>query len=209
MRIIGIDAALALTGWAVIEDSADERRPSDNEPRLQLLDWGVIETEPGDRTGRAEFQRLRVLYEALCEIIHLNATGRPGSLRVAIERPDWQPGQRGDRPAWIREAKARGALGLGLATCYAACMHSAIEPQVIGVREWMAELESKNKGDTAVQIARLFPAAFQVSAERQKFIVREAHAPCAVVPDHVTDAVAVAYVAIQRLRFAQRVQQAR
>ena len=208
MRTLGIDAALALTGWAVIEGDADERRPSDDEPRLQLLDWGVIETEPGDRTGRAEFQRLRVLYDALCEIIHLNATGL-GSLQVVVERPDWQPGQGGDRQAWIRESKARGALGLGLATCYAACMHAAIEPQVLGVREWMAELGSHNKADTAVQIARLFPAAFRVSAERQKFVVREAHAPCAVVPDHVTDAVAVAYVAIQRLRFAQRVQQAR
>ncbi len=45
MRIIGIDAAFAATGYAVLEDE-------------RLLDWGVIETERGDGGGEAEFERV-------------------------------------------------------------------------------------------------------------------------------------------------------
>lgn len=189
MRTVGIDAALAATGWAVLDGE-------------RLHDWGVIETEPGDGSGTALFERIRVLHDALAEVLYMNSQARQSLPLVGIEWTDWQHGRLDDRSALVREAKARGALGTGFAVACCTCMEFNIQPHILGAREWMRLFGSTNKDDTAKLVAAMFsrhftadwePARRSLRRDDSRLVVRDVQGH--VVPSHVTDALAIAHVA--------------
>lgn len=211
MRVIGIDAALRYTGWGVLDGD-------------RLLDYGVIETATGDGSGAAEFERIARLRDALCEVLVKHAryrviAGDGGAwtavARVGIERTDWSRGRGDDRAAWVREAKARGALGTGFAVACCVCLEFDIKPHILGAKEWMSLFGAEDKESAAAMIALQFSDVFyrgvrgcRPNSHKQKPAVRELQTN-AVVPDHVTDAIGLALTLQRKLEFEARIAAAR
>ncbi|CAG0946241.1 hypothetical protein ANRL1_02860 [Anaerolineae bacterium] len=204
MKTIGIDAALAETGWVIIEDDG------------RLTDWGVISTDAGDKSGKAEFERVRALRFQISEVLAktpMPKGDKTNVLTVAIERTDWIHGSE-----MGREAKARGSLGLGVAAAYLACDDFGIVPYVLGVREWMNLFGTRSKNETAIMVARCYSALFCVEHPTPRLrrnrkgeltgglvgdpIIRTIE-DGKRVPSHVTDAIALALV-VQRLIALER-----
>ncbi len=138
-------------------------------------------------------------------------------LVVAIERTDWSRGRGDDRAAWVREARARGALGIGFATACCAAMKFGIKPHIVGVREWMGKIGSANKADTASLVRYMFPDLFVV---KQTALAGDAQNPSSrrrgaaamhdrktdrQVPSHVLDAIALAVVVQRQIEFEKRI----
>jgi Holliday junction resolvasome RuvABC endonuclease subunit len=203
MKTIGIDAALAATGYAIINENGI------------LLDWGVIETAPGDGSGADEFKRVCGLRTQISRLFVEHGKHEKQPISVAIERTDWV-----NSAHMGREAKARGALGLGIAAAYLACDDFIITPVVLGVREWMNLFGTHDKHETAIMVARCYSKIFTVSqpvprlrrnkqneltgALVGKPIVRTIE-DGKRVPDHVTDAIAIALVAQRKIALEQRI----
>jgi Holliday junction resolvasome RuvABC endonuclease subunit len=209
-RILGLDVALAHTGWAVLSETGED-----------VEAWGVIEAPiPAGAASmaRANFDRVGRLFEALGELFERFEA--PEECTVAIECTDWSPGEAGERAAWIREAKARGALGLALATAFLACRAHAVEPVLLGANEWQREFGAQDgrlgwrtvKERVGLLVSLALPARFeereserfrsgQVVATRFRIVDRRLMRN---VPEHVTDALGLALVVRDRQRHADR-----
>lgn len=196
MRIIGIDAAFAVTGYAVIESD-------------RVLDWGIIKTFPHE----TDLARVTILRERLTGLLSCHALYHPSQTVVAIERADWTHGAGDDRSGWVREARARGALGLGFATAVCVALQFGITPTVLGVREWMRALDCRDKDGVAAVVALAFHEDLEVDyGGKVKLVRRSGRAALPKgtpvvrdrrtdkrLPDHATDALGLAWVAGQRL----------
>jgi hypothetical protein len=193
MKILSIDLALAFTGFAVLRDG-------------ELIDYGVIETKRviGQQ---GEFQRVDHLHGELQGLLMRHRSAEA----VVIERTDWAPGRGDNRDAWVREAKARDALGIAFAVCCCACIQLAIEPVIVGPREWQAEFGAGKKLAIAELVAAQFPERFRVGIHQyrsprthqmvmEKAVIDRKTGEC--VPSHVTDAAAMGVVVENRMRLA-------
>jgi len=202
--VIGIDAALAETGWgAVVGSTTDD---------AEVLGYGVIKTE-ADWTLS---DRLTTIRKRVRDIVRVqrwllsNGKQLPkGQTSVAIERTDYEPGSAGTRTQWIREARAREALAFGVSAAVIACDDVGIVPQLIGPNEWQRQLGATGTGGAmkdsvaqlvAYQFPQLFVCEWVKSRKRAlpyERAVLEAESRKRV-PTHVTDALGMAYVVLNQ-----------
>lgn len=198
--VIGIDAALAETGWGVLR--ANERG------EIQVDDWGWVKTAAESPL----FERVSGLRNELWKMIrsHL-CSGTAGDLNgtfVVIEKTDYSPGRGDSRERWIREARAREALAIGVTTAMLACADVGITPTLLGPNEWHEELGVEHRNDEPVKkqvawlVAQQFPKAFELKYRGNTAAFRVVAVDgekIVAVPTHVTDALGMAYVQMNRL----------
>jgi hypothetical protein len=200
MKFLSFDLALAETGWALLTDGA-------------LDSYGVISTHP----QASDWERIVELRGKVASTInqaHL-AAGRDGPDLVAFEVTDWMPGKRDDRDAWVREARARYALGMALAAAVCACEDLVIEPVLVGANAWHREFGAVQKASIAEFVAAEFPHAFRVVTVQGlrkgkpfcEHVVFERETNKRV-PSHVTDACGLGLVVYRRWLQEQRIQEA-
>lgn len=229
MLCIGIDAALATTGWAALRGTTTED--------VEVVGYGVIATgadmELFERVWRIRSGVRTMLREqAKQNHVTLDLSSERfarGAVVVAIERTDYSPGRKDSRERWVREASARESLAIGLTAAMLACDDLEIEPQLVGPSAWQSELGANARaGEMKMQVANLvayqFPNVFvsEFIPSRKRFRTARAArdnqtlgalpyqravlfaATRKPVPSHITDAVGMAYVVLQRECRARR-----
>ncbi len=193
MRLLALDLALAKTGWALLADD-------------HLETYGVITTHPQAQA----WERIVELRGKVASTIN-----RARATAVALEVTDWAPGARDERSAWIRESRARYALGMALAAAVCACEDLVKEPILIGANAWHREFGSMNKLSIAELVAAEFPNQFRVTIRQRRdrrgstviehVVVDDEDQ---VVPDHVTDACGMGLVVYRRWQREQKIEHA-
>ena len=198
MKLIGLDSALAHTGYCVIEDDV-------------LLAYGVIDTQP----SQSDFERIAYLHDAIGKLFGewgaFSANG--DGAQVVIEKTDWSRGARNSRADWIIETRARESLAVGVTTAFSVCIETGVTPLVLGPNEWHREIGASRKEGVAAYVATVFADQFEVVCKesqrngKRRFerIVRE-RATGKRVPDHITDAIGMSLVAQRRLQLEKRIQ---
>ncbi len=145
-------------------------------------------------------------------------------IEVVIERTDYSPGRGDSRERWIREARAREALAIGVTTAVHAAYTWGKRPAFLGPNEWQEELGVDKRavkeswGDSIKEqvawiVANQFPEHFTLrwvpkrvkGAKVERMQVEDCRAgkPGVLVPSHITDAIGMAYVHLQRIRQLQ------
>jgi Holliday junction resolvasome RuvABC endonuclease subunit len=198
MKVMALDLALASTGYACVRDD-------------ELAETGVITTDAA-KTGCERLLRAQHLYEYLqWLLIHHQ------EYEIAIEFTDWGRGKGNDREDWIIEAKALQALATAEGVVACVCAQLGVTPIVIGPREWHREFGAEHKLAIAEIVAAQFPKQFRMGTRelRQRRTGKvEIERRCfdagtgRCVPDHVTDAVAIAIVVRNRIQHERVLAQA-
>ncbi len=211
--IVGIDAAIANTGFAFLTyDPGDEN--------IRLSHYGNIETEREarfpegfDLNRRMAFIRYR-LRNAFATINSKDERPlNPKHLVAVVEYTDWGAGLENTRSAHARDTKARWYLGLAYATVFGICQEENVPMVGIGVKEWRKQFNARDDDSVATQVARIYSQAFSFEVEATKrrklkksepgmgfcHVLRDRDSR-KVVPSHIANAIGIAYVGAQHYK---------
>ncbi len=199
MITIAFDAAEKFTGWGVLGDLGE------------INSYGVIKTQhDADITdGQDQFNRQAVLRGEVLNVIHavgaslVLAERRLQNLTIAIERTDWKRGRSASRVGLITDGIAREALAIATSTIFGVCLELGIDPLITGPLEWKRALGTgRSKGGAAEWCIKQWPMRFkQGISDKTRAGKRTIKKVCIdigtdeIVPDHVTDALAMGYYA--------------
>ncbi len=187
LRVLTFDAALAVTGWAVMLNGVPAQtgliKTSEKQPMLE--------------------RRMKIFDEVYGLIKQWQPT------HIGVEETDWERGKDNTREQWIVECIAREALGIGVTAVELAAWSCGHEPITMGAKEWMREgFRSVNKASIGEFLAREFPKqlAVQLTADGTERIVvtREGRR----LTNHETDALGLGLVLTNRLRQQRRIREA-
>lgn len=187
---VGVDLALANTGWCMFIGG---------HPALV----GTITTSPQDTYAR----RALKLKLGLDEIHKLSLQYGIYQIPYFVEKSEWH--QNLGNPNWKRqyaiEREVQFTQGVAHGVFYLWAGERSVQYYDLPVGEWHSEFGSSDKVEIGKMLATEFPAFFTFGerinkAGRKVAVVTNREGK--VVRDHETDAAAIAYVGLNRLRKA-------